>query len=86
MTPKEIEAAIRSTKVAELDQDTVLQVYAHMLAVFAASITEEELRRLILISASMYHSMNMADASLQMPFQATAEDDEDTNRFTGYLH
>lgn len=84
MTPDQIEAAIRSGDAADLDMDTSIQIYSHVLAVLASSIAPSELRRLILIGAAMFKCMNQQPiGSLQAPAVKHTEEDEPPR---GLLH
>lgn len=84
MTPDRIEAAIREGEAADLDMDTCIQIYSHILAVLASSVAPSELRRLILIGTAMYRCMNrQAMCSLQVPMAKLPEEDEHPR---GLLH
>lgn len=74
MDAPEILAQIKSTETAEIDAETVAEIYAYAIALMESYITETDFRRLILLGAAMYrNSTKDAGVELQMP-HASAND------------
>lgn len=68
MTSAEILERIKSTVTADLDADTVFEIYAHLLSNLEERLSESDLRGLILLGAAMYkHSVSERGAELQLP-------------------
>lgn len=74
MEAPEILAQIKSTDTADIDPETVAEIYAYAVALMKSYITETDFRRLILLGAAMYrNSTKGAGAELQMPHPATGD-------------
>ncbi|HEY0845175.1 MAG TPA: hypothetical protein VGE12_07395 [Noviherbaspirillum sp.] len=86
MDAPDILAQIKSTETADIDPETVAEIYAYAIALMESYITETDFRRLVLLGAAMYrNSTKGAGAELQMPQSSTADADTIIGNGNGFL-